>query len=197
MIAGRLAGWTSWQPRWSGPVALLLAISGWLGGPSVVSAQGAQPGPAPARWVLASFTERDVAVELTLERDQAGRSWLSGRFSPTRPSYHLYDINLPAEGIRGLGRPTLLAIVPPGPLRPDGVLKAEQATVPMRVPALGLTFPVYPAGPVTLRLPVALSSTGDRQAELTVTYMACSDQSCDAPVVDKHVKVMIPKASLE
>jgi len=149
----------------------------------------------PARWALASFTERDVAVELAVEHDSAGQAWLAGTFTPTRPGYHLYGKDLPKTGLRGIGRPTLLEIAGGGSLRPAGPLVADHATGDLVVPELGLRFPVYPAGPVTLRQPVAFTGAGDAPAELSVTYMACTEGTCLAPAIDHRVRVTIPAAA--
>src|SRR5881409_38358 len=80
----------------------------------------------------------------------------------------------------------------PPHLRPAGPLVADQPTIELQVAALGLTFPVYPEGAVTLRLPVILTSKDSATAVLSVTYMACSDRVCLAPVIDKRIAVRIP-----
>lgn len=146
----------------------------------------------PRRWGLARFTERDVAVELALERDSAGETWLAGTFTPTRPGFHLYGKDLPKEGLRGIGRPTLLEIVGGEAMRSAGPIVADRATSDLVVDELGLRFPVYPAGPVTLRRPVAFTQPGRADAELSVTYMACTEGSCLAPAIDKRVRVTLP-----
>jgi len=146
-------------------------------------------------WQLASFTARDVAVEVTLERDGAGKRWLASRFTPTRAGYHLYGKELPKAGIRGIGRPTLLEIVSASGLAPSGALQADRATGNLVEPLLGLTFPVYPAGPVTLRRPVTFARPGAATAELSVTYMACTEGTCLAPAIDKRFTVEIPEAA--
>jgi hypothetical protein len=146
-----------------------------------------------ARWPLASFTDRDVAVDIALERDSAGKTWLAGRFAPTRPGYHLYGKDLPKTGLRGIGRPTLLEVVRAPGLRPSGALVADRAPGELKVPEIGLTFPVYPAGPVTLRQPVTLDPAQPRDAELSVTYMACTEGTCLAPAIDRRVHVSLPK----
>jgi Disulphide bond corrector protein DsbC len=149
----------------------------------------------PRRWALKSFTARDVAVEVSVERDGAGKTWLAGRFTPTRAGYHLYGKDLPREGLRGIGRPTLLEIVGAPGVRPAGALQADRAPGDLREELLGLTFPVYPAGPVTLRRPVTFARAGAITAELSVTYMACTEGTCLAPAIDKRFTVTIPEAA--
>ena len=144
------------------------------------------------RWLLTRFAEHEVAVEIALERDQSGKAWLVGTYTPSRATFHLYGKDLPKSGIHGVARPTLLELVSSTSIRPAGPLVADQPTVDLHVAALESTFPVYPAGAVTLRLPVTLTARDSATAELSVTYMACSDRTCLAPVIDKRIAVRIP-----
>jgi hypothetical protein len=168
------------------PVLLVLALAGAYASGVV----GHQSGGA-GRSVVAAFTERDVAVEIAVERDAAGKTWLAGRFTPTRPGFHLYGKDLPKGGIDGIGQPTLMEIVPSPALKAAGPLTADRATSDLHVPLLGLTFPVYPAGPVTLRQPVTVAG-GAREAELSVTYMSCSESNCLAPAIGRRVSIALP-----
>jgi len=149
----------------------------------------------PRRWALASFTERDVAVQLAVERDSTGTAWLAGTFTPTRAGFHLYGKDLPPQGLRGIGRPTLLEVAGGESMRSSGPLLADRATSDLVVPELGLRFPVYPVGPVTLRRPVTFTRPGSVPAELSVTYMACTEGACLAPAIDHRVRVTIPAAA--
>jgi len=145
-----------------------------------------------ARWPLTRFAQHDVAVEIALERDQSGKAWLVGTYTPSRAGFHLYGKDLPKAGIHGVARPTLLELVSSASIKPAGPLVADRPTIDLHVAALGSTFPVYPAGAVTLRLPVTLTARDNATAELSVTYMACSDRTCLAPVVDRRIAVRIP-----
>ncbi len=156
----------------------------------VVSRLGRAPADAGPRR-LAGFTERDVAVEVTLERDAGGRPVLAARFAPTRPGFHLYARELPRAGLRGIGRPTLLEIVRAPALRPAGPLQADRPSHALKTEMLGLTFPVYPEGPVTLRQPVTFTEATDRTVELSVTYMACSARACLPPQEDRRIIVRL------
>lgn len=147
------------------------------------------------RWPLTRFAERDVAVEIALERTQSGTTWLVGTYTPSRATLHLYGKDLPKAGIHGIARPTLLEVVSSASIRPAGPLAADQPTIELHVATLGLTFPVYPEGAVTLRLPVTLSAKDAGTAVLSVTYMACSDRACLAPVIDKRIAVTIPASA--
>ena len=147
------------------------------------------------RWLLTKFAEHDVAVEIALERSRSGKTWLVGTYLPSRATYHLYGKDLPKSGIHGVARPTLLELVSSPSIRAAGPLVADQPTIELQVAALGLTFPVYPEGAVTLRLPVTLTAQESTTAVLSVTYMACSDRTCMAPVIDKRVSVRIPASA--
>lgn len=161
--------------------------------PSVI-VLGAAAGRAQSeRWLLTRFVEHEVAVEIALERDQFGKAWLVGTYTPSRANLHLYGKDLPRAGIHGVARPTLLELVSSPSIRPAGPLVADQPTVDLHVAALESTFPVYPAGAVTLRLPVTLTPRDSATAVLSVTYMACSDRTCLAPVIDKRIAVTIPR----
>jgi hypothetical protein len=145
-----------------------------------------------ARWSLATFTEHEVAVAIAAEVDRAGQAWVLATFVPLRAAFHLYSKDLPRAGLNGIGRPTLLEIVSSHGLTSTGSLTADQPSTSLYVPALALTFPVYPDGPVTLRVPVARVPSGGHDATLSVTYMACSGRTCLPPVVDKRIAVSLP-----
>ena len=144
------------------------------------------------RWPLTRFAEHEVAVEIALERDPSGKAWLVGTYTPSRANFHLYGKDLPRAGIHGVARPTLLELVSSASVKLAGPLVADQPTIDLHVEALGLTFPVYPAGAVTLRLPVTVALKDGATAEVSVTYMACSDRTCLAPVIDKRISLRIP-----
>jgi hypothetical protein len=173
---------------------ILLAVLGAAGLAAAYVWLGALGGhgDGPRRQALASFTEKNVAVEIALERDGRGAAAIAARFTPTREGFHLYGKDLPRGGLDGIGRPTLLEIVGAAPRR-AGAITADQPVEMLNVPLLGVSFPVYPAGPVTLRQPVTLPAEGG-DAELSVTYMACSDRTCLAPAIDRRVRVRLPGA---
>jgi len=73
-----------------------------------------------------------------------------------------------------------------------GPLAADRETLDFYSEAAKQALPVYPDGPVTLRLPVKVSgNTASAPAELSVTYAACSRTTCLTPVVDKRITVAI------
>jgi len=101
------------------------------------------------RWLLTRFVEHEVAVEIALEQDRSGKTWLVGTYTPSRAGFHLYGKDLPKAGIHGVARPTLLQLVSSGSIRPAGPLVADRPTIDLHVAALRSTFPVYPEGAVT------------------------------------------------
>jgi len=136
---------------------------------------------------LAKFTEKGVSVEIVVEQDQAGQTWLAGTFTPTKPKFHLYSKDLPRTGISGVGRPTLLEVIAPADLRPIGSLQADQPVQDLYFDILQQSFPVYPDGAVTVRLPLGKPERSTIPIELAITYMACSDTTCLAPVENKRI----------
>lgn len=149
-----------------------------------------RPDPTPAAaYPLASFSESRVTVEITLEVDDAGATWLAAEFTP-EDGYHLYSMDIPRDGVEGLGRPTLLELVPGSRLEAAGALTESVAAAQDDGPE-GLR--VYPEGPVTLRLPVILpAGEGWLDEQVSVTYMACRGSQCCRPVVGKLVPVRVP-----
>jgi hypothetical protein len=143
---------------------------------------------------LASFTENYVDISVYLERDSQGNYLLSATFTPPA-GYHLYNKDIPISGIDGLGRPTLVELTGDGQIKAVGEwTESVQAQEPEFEPKELL---VYPIGPVTLSLPIELpSENGWTEAELEVTYMACSASQCKPPVVGKRVLVRIPSVDV-
>jgi hypothetical protein len=148
---------------------------------------------SPQRQPLATFSENGVTVEISLEKEASGHTWLVGTLMPEHAHFHLYSKDLPRAGIHGQGRPTRLEIVAPSEVNPIGELLANQPTEDHYVRALEQALPVYPEGPVIVRLPIELpAGTAALLTELSITYAACSDDTCLTPVIDKRVTVVIP-----
>ncbi len=140
---------------------------------------------------LAKFTEKGVSVEVAVEKDQAGQTWLASTFTPTQPRFHLYSKDLPRTGISGVGRPTLLEVIAPADLRPIGSLQADRPVQELYFDILRQSFPVYPDGAVTVRLPIERPARSAIPIELAITYMACSDTTCLPPVENKHISATL------
>jgi hypothetical protein len=143
---------------------------------------------------LTSFSQHYVDVSIFLERDPEGKYLLSATFTPPK-GYYLYGKDIPITGVDGLGRPTLLELTSNSRMESTGTLiESVKADLPEFGPKELL---VYPAGAVTLRLPVELPpGNGWMEDELQVTYMACSASQCKPPVVAKHLLVPIPGADM-
>ena len=153
------------------------------------------PRPAPQTQSLNTFSENGVTVEIAWEQDASGQAWLMGTFTPLEPGFHVYSKDLPKEGVRGQGRPTLIEIVSPSEVKPRGPLQADQPVEDHYVRAINQSIPIYPAGPVTLRLPITLPKRGSTPVELAITYASCSNFNCLEPVIDKRVSVVIGEAA--
>jgi thiol-disulfide isomerase/thioredoxin len=144
---------------------------------------------------LGSFHQGGVRVDIRLERDVVHQPWLSAAFIPERPDTHLYATDLPPQGLDGLGRPTRLAVVSAQGLVVTGGLVVDRPVAADLIEALHLSLPVYPAGPVTLRLPVRIEPRAT--AEVSVSYMACGGIGCQPPVTDRRVSVVLPPIAHE
>ena len=148
---------------------------------------------AGAAWPLklASSTESKVTVDISIERAATGGFVLAATFTPAA-GFHLYSKDLPRGGVDGLGCPTLLELVAGTRLEAAGELTESVSAMQAEGPD-GLW--IYPAGPVTLRLAVALpAGSGWFDDQVAVTYMACSGSICSPPVIAKPVSLRVPGA---
>ncbi len=126
---------------------------------------------------LGGFSASGVQVDLTLEHRSDAPCVLAARYTPLRERFHVYSKDLPPDGVNGLGRPTRLDIV--SGLVATGELSADATTSDLKTEGLDEVLPVYPDGPVTLRLPVRVTGNGNAQVKLS--YMACSAFTCLPP----------------
>ncbi len=140
---------------------------------------------------LATFIENKVEVTISISSDKNGQALLLATFTPQDASLHLYSKDIPRNGVDGLGRPTLLELTAQSQMKAAGKLSESIAA---QIPAFEpKDLLVYPAGEVTLTLPITLPEGNDWvDDEISVTYMACSDTGCRAPVIDKIIPVRIP-----
>lgn len=140
---------------------------------------------------LASYAASHVEVEIFLAWQEDGSAWLEAAFTP-EAGCHLYSKDLPSGGVDGLGRPTLLELVPGSALETAGELSAS---IPALADEDNPALLVYPAGAVSLRLPVRLPpGEGWFEAQVAITYMACRSGTCFAPAVGELIAVRIPRA---
>jgi thiol-disulfide isomerase/thioredoxin len=140
---------------------------------------------APKKSSAQSFFANGVGVTLTLEENAGPSAWLTAVFSPADDEVHLYSKDLPRNGIDGLGRPTRVEADASSSVRITGAGVADRPVQQDVIPALNLSVPVYPAGPVTLRFPVKRFARGP--AVFRISYMGCGRRGCLAPVVGRRL----------
>jgi hypothetical protein len=142
---------------------------------------------------LAEMTKNGVSVTINLETDGQGDSALLATFSPLEEDTHLYSMDLPMEGVDGLGRPTRLELAPGVQMQASGSLEESTAAQSVEISPDLPILPVYPAGPVTLRLPVTLpeGTGGSFSDRVLVTYMACTVRGCLRPVINEAIELRV------
>ena len=167
----------------AGAAAAAIATGG-----AVYAVQRHDDAPSP---VLAQFTDQGVTVTLKVTDRSGPHMAIEATFAPQRPGFHLYSVDLPADGIDGVGRPT--KVTAQGALRAAGPLTARVKTLMMPLTGTDLTLPVYPDGPVTTDLHVGDTGndTGDGSATLLVSYAACSPTTCLQPVINHRVDLKV------
>jgi hypothetical protein len=139
---------------------------------------------------LAEFTKNSVSVSIQLERDMAGNFFLAATFSPI-DGYHLYSKDIPREGVDGIGRPTLLEVAPNSKIQSAGDLIENLAAQTSQSGPNDLL--IYPAGPVTMKLPILLpDGEGLIDENISITYMTCSGSICKPPVENEIINIKIP-----
>jgi hypothetical protein len=140
---------------------------------------------------LAEFSENGVSVKIALETDSKKQPLLRATLIP-KTGFHLYSKDLPDRGVNGIGVPTRFLVVEPNTLSP-GKPFADVEAKNLDVKALGVTLPIYPEGPVTIRIPIQIPSGAQEvEAKLSFAYMACkTDGVCLRPVDGKEIRVKI------
>jgi hypothetical protein len=152
------------------------------------SAVGCSSTPSTTTLATATRTQARVLVRVSLI-DQARAGWqLRVVFVPPSPGFHLYSLDLPDGGVRGLGIPTRLNVR--GALIEAGTVTADKPTQLLDIAVLDVRLPVYPDGPVTLTLPV--HHADGSSAQVLVSYGACSPSTCLAPVIDEAITISVP-----
>ena len=141
---------------------------------------------------LSAFSDpnNDVSVSIQLTRANSVTVLLVATFTPPA-GYHLYSKDIPRTGVRGQGRPTLIELPAGAKMRAAGPLgESVGPYLPGYVPD---GAPIYPAGPVTLTLPIRLpDQAGWVDDQVSLTYMACTDLECKEPTVGRLVSVRVP-----
>jgi hypothetical protein len=154
------------------------------------------PGPGQSMR-LASAAENKVEVTISLVHDLSGEFILSAAFTPQLPTLHLYSMEIPQNGVDGVGRPTMLELAENSQLTPNGKLSESITAIPRSTSANPDGLLLYPVGPVTLSLPILLpEGKGWVTEQVLVTYMACDDLGCRAPVEKKPITLHSPGKGL-
>ncbi len=141
---------------------------------------------------LARSKENSVEVVIALTRADDGQVFLSATFTPVEKSLHLYGKGIPKNGVDGLGRPALLELAPDSAIKANGqLIESAPAQSPLSGPQDLL---IYPAGAVTLTLPITLPAGKNWISDqVVITYMACTDYGCRPPVEAKIIPIQIPE----
>ncbi|MBA3937250.1 MAG: hypothetical protein H0X38_07300 [Planctomycetes bacterium] len=142
-------------------------------------ALGAAEGSGP--WTL---RKNGAVTVVTLERAPDGAATLVAVITPEPPTDgrtpgHLYSIDLKST----TGKPSLLELKAGGPAKATGPLTADQPV--HMIKGVDEDLPVYPEGPVTLRLPIQLPAGPAGQTVDVVAvigYMVCGSDYCLNPV---------------
>jgi hypothetical protein len=167
------------------------AVSGTSVSAASRSAASSSPSVAAAPTEIGRVIEQGVQVDLRWDAGDGSRPALAATFTPLRAGFHLYSVDLPADGVDGVGRPTTLEVS--GGLVANGRPVANRRPLPLPVAGLDTSVSVYPEGPVTLRLPVRL--TPGQPARAWVGYAACDGSSCLPPVTHRLVMLTLPGIS--
>ena len=141
--------------------------------------------------VLETVDSQHAQVELRLERDSTNQMILAATYQPKESHLHFYSKDLPRNGVDGMGRPTLLELSNAGQLRPLGKVIVDAIAAPD--PSLETAKPlmIYPAGPVTLRMPVELDAQQPDQ-QVLLTFMLCSSKGyCTSSVEQLPVTIRL------
>lgn len=167
-------------------LALALIAGIWLG----LRAPAAPPSFQTGR--LATLDEANATIQIELQRDAGGQAVLAAIFQPKKPDLHLYSKDTPRIGIDGLGRPTLLELAAGAPIEPRDSLSVDAEAYPEPDGITDEPLLIYPAGPVTLRLPIEAPASG-MDVPVALTYMLCSNNGyCTPPVENKQLTLRIP-----
>ncbi|ABX06719.1 MAG TPA: hypothetical protein DEF47_20135 [Herpetosiphon sp.] len=140
--------------------------------------------------VLQTVDSQHAQVELRLERDSTNQMILAATYQPKEPHLHLYSKDLPRNGVDGLGRPTLLELSQAGQIRSIGPIVADAIAAPDPTIETAKLL-IYPAGPVTLRMPVELDLQQPNQ-QILLTFMLCSSKGyCTSSVEQLPVTIQL------
>jgi hypothetical protein len=147
---------------------------------------GCGPAAGPA---VESVPDSHVTIRVSVERASDGATTLVATFEPTESGVHLYGMEMPDGGIDGAGRPTRVVIDDPAWTTTGGPTVSVSSTL-RDIAGFDRPFPIYPDGPVTVRVPIQPTNAQDVAASVRahVTFMACSSSGfCFVPVESHEV----------
>jgi hypothetical protein len=184
----------------------MLAFVGCKPGEQVSSPQIDITSNSPKEVVV--FEDLEYNNEPLIHHDDAGRvkvkvdsAWaddnlliLRAEFTPDDPGFHLYCAELPRSGINGVGRPTLLEVSNPEQFLEVGKLVSNKDSIQKMNQVLNFTYPVYPNGAVILYLPLRFKEVrySEWSVPIKLTYMSCSDKTCNVPIESAEETINIP-----
>lgn len=175
---------------------LLTLLLVWMLLPVLAACQPQSVLPRGGMLPLGSASENYVDVSITLVRAGNDTYTLAATFTPLEAGLHLYSKDIPLTGVDGLGRPTLVSL-------PTDSLLVQVSAMQESQPSQASVFAgpgelkIYPEGPITLSLPILLpEGEGWLDQQVLVTYMACSDLGCRAPVENKPIVIRIPSQGM-
>jgi hypothetical protein len=160
--------------------ALAVLLSSACAGPAPVA--------SPDGRVVATLSQQGVRVDMRWSSAGGGEPVLAVTFTPLRPGFHLYSVDLPPDGVQGVGRPSRVEVG--GGLTATGPPAVDRLAAPLLVAGLDAPVPVYPDGPITVSLPARLTS--GRPPLAWVSYAACSSSTCLPPVTHAPLDPAIP-----
>ncbi|MER7955818.1 hypothetical protein [Streptomyces sp. NPDC096030] len=135
---------------------------------------------------VTEFNENGVTVRLSVADWKSNAGTLVATFTPDEAGFHLYSTALPAEGVEGVGRPT--EVRPVGSVATAGDMTVDKPVKSITVPGVRAAVPVYPDGPVTVKLPIRATAPGE--AKVLIGYASCSStEGCTIPVADRAVSL--------
>ena len=123
-----------------------------------------------------TFTESAVKVTASLSFEP--RELVVVKLQPLLPGLHLYGKSMPSGGVDGVGVPATVTVS--GDLWQVGGARANVSEIRKQVAGLSGDIPVYPAGPISITLPV--KEIGGGRPTVIVSFGACSSRICFLPV---------------
>ena len=161
-----------------------------VSGPGAGADRGASGGTGAATGAdVGGLAAQGVRVRLRWFAGAGDTGVIAATFTPEQPGFHLYSVDLPPQGVQGVGRPTRVELG--GALAVQGTAVVDQVATEQRVAGLDAAVPVYPDGPVTLRL---TARRGAGRTLAWVSYAACSATTCLPPVTHQQVELSLEAA---